>query len=90
MVILGVDCENLKKNPARFIYAIKEDFYKPKIKVNLIIFQIYVLDISILFYQILICLNGLLSIHIMFVWFLIYIPIMKKWALEIARFAWII
>ena len=30
MVILGVDCKNLKKNPARFIYTIKEDFCKPK------------------------------------------------------------
>lgn len=30
MVILGVDCENLKKNPARFIYIIKEDFCKSK------------------------------------------------------------
>ena len=77
----------LKNNPARFIYTIKDDFYKQKIKVNLIILQIYVLDISILFYQILICLNGLLSIHIMFVWFVIYILIMKKCALEIARFA---
>ena len=45
MIVLGVDCENLKKNPARFIYTIKEDFCKQKIKVNLIILQIYVLDI---------------------------------------------
>jgi hypothetical protein len=27
---LGVDCENFKKNPVRFIYTIKEDFCKPK------------------------------------------------------------
>ena len=67
MVILGVDCENLKKNPARFIYTIKEDFYKPKDQGKLDNTSNICFRYIYTFYQLLICLNGLLSFHIMFV-----------------------
>lgn len=87
MLILGVDCENLKKNPARFIYTIKEDFCKPKDQGKLNNASNICFRYIYTFLSNIDLLKWSLSIHIMFVWFVIYILIMKKCALEIARFA---
>lgn len=87
MVILGVDCENLKKNPARFIYAIKEDFYKPKDQGKLnntsnICFRYTYTFLSNI---------DLLKWSFKYSYYICLVPdiilIMKKCALEIARFA---
>lgn len=78
MLILGVDCENLKKNPARFIYTIKENFCKPKYQGKLNNTSNICFRYIYTFLSNIDLLKWSLSIHIMFAWFVIYILIMKK------------